>query len=77
MENKKQTAVDWLFMMLNNPNKDQEFAYKLFDKAKEIEEQQIEAAFMAGGRSAFNMAKGRDFQTLENYYNETYSRKSN
>ena len=41
MENKKQvTAVEWLFLMLNNPNKDQKFANKLLDKAKEMEKQQ-------------------------------------
>lgn len=44
----KKTAVEWLFMMLNNPNRNQEFAYKLFDKAKEIEKQQIMDAFGSG-----------------------------
>ena len=37
----KQTAVDWLFEMLNNPKRDQEFAKKLLDKAKEMEKEQI------------------------------------
>ena len=36
------TAVDWLFLMLNNPYSDQEFANKIFNKAKEIEEKYIE-----------------------------------
>ena len=36
-----QTAVEWLFLMLNNPNKDQEFANKLFEQAKEMEKEQI------------------------------------
>jgi hypothetical protein len=40
MEN-KQTAVEWLFIMLNNPNRDQEFANKLLQKAKEMEKEQI------------------------------------
>jgi hypothetical protein len=41
MENKKQvTAVEWLFLMLNNPNSDQDFANKLLNKAKEMEKQQ-------------------------------------
>ena len=35
----KQTAVEWLFLMLNNPNRNQDFANKLLDKAKAIEEQ--------------------------------------
>jgi hypothetical protein len=37
----KQTAVDWLFTMLNNPNRDQKFANKLLQKAKEMEKEQI------------------------------------
>lgn len=32
-----QTAVEWLFLMMNNPNRDQEFANKLLEKAKEME----------------------------------------
>jgi hypothetical protein len=40
-QDKKQTAVDWLFLMLNNPNSDQEFANKLLQKAKQIEKDQI------------------------------------
>ena len=37
----KQTAVEWLFLMLNNPNRDQEFANKLLLKALEMEKQQV------------------------------------
>ena len=33
----KQSAVEWLFLMLNSPDRDQEFAHKLLDKAKEME----------------------------------------
>jgi len=36
----KQTAVEWLFLMLNNPNNNQVFAKKLLDKAKEMEKEQ-------------------------------------
>lgn len=35
-----ESPVDWLFLMLNNPNRDQEFAKKLYDKAKEMEKKQ-------------------------------------
>jgi hypothetical protein len=44
----KQTAVEWLFLMLNNPNQNQEFANKLFLKAKEMEKQQIIDAYKSG-----------------------------
>jgi hypothetical protein len=60
---KQQTAVEWLFLMMNNPNKDQEFANKLYEKAKEIE--QIMNAWVNGVVSENNM-------TAEKYYNEMY-----
>jgi hypothetical protein len=41
MSEKQQTAVDWLFLMLNNPNRDQEFANKLLQKAKEMEKERM------------------------------------
>lgn len=44
----KQTAVEWLFLMMNNPNSNQEFNNKLFEKAKEIEKEQIDKAFKKG-----------------------------
>ena len=62
----KQTAVEWLFLMINNPNKDQEFANKLFEKAKEMEKKQIIDAFKEG----YN-----DSRTPKQYYNETFKNK--
>jgi hypothetical protein len=62
---KQQTAVEWLFLMMNNPNKDQEFANKLYDKAKEIEQEQIMNAWVKGVVSEGDM-------TARQYYNETY-----
>jgi len=62
---KQQTAVEWLFLMMNNPNKDQEFANKLCDKAKEMEQEQIMNAWVNGVVSEDNM-------TAEKYYKETY-----
>jgi len=34
----KQTPIEWLFLMLNNPNSDQDFNNKLLLKAKELED---------------------------------------
>jgi hypothetical protein len=64
---KQQTAVEWLFLMMNNPNKDQEFANKLYDKAKEIEQEQIMNAWVKGVVSEGDM-------TARQYYNETYKK---
>jgi hypothetical protein len=64
---KQQTAVEWLFLMMNNPNKDQEFANKLYDKAKEMEQEQIMNAWVKGVVSEGDM-------TARQYYNETYEK---
>jgi hypothetical protein len=64
---KQQTAVEWLFLMMNNPNKDQEFANKLYDKAKEIEQEQIMNAWVKGVVSEGDM-------TARQYYKETYEK---
>jgi hypothetical protein len=64
----KQTAVEWLFLMLNNPNKDQEFANKLLQKAKEMEKEQIIEAYHAG----VNLEYCLDMVSPREYYEETY-----
>ena len=64
---KQQTSVEWLFLMMNNPNKDQEFANKLYDKAKEIEQEQIMNAWVKGVVSEGDM-------TARQYYKETYEK---
>ena len=72
----KQTAVEWLFLMINNPNKDQDFANKLFNKAKEMEKQQIIDAWR-DGRSDQQSKDGKFYnRNAEYYYNETYKMKT-
>ena len=34
----KDTPIDWLFLMINNPNQNQDFANKLYNKAKQLED---------------------------------------
>jgi Leu/Phe-tRNA-protein transferase len=68
----KLTAVEWLFLMINNPNKDQKFANKLLDKAKEMEKEQIIESYCQG---CFDISKDENIfprETSEQYYNETY-----
>lgn len=66
----KQTAVDWLFLMLNDPNRDQEFAKKLYNKAKEIEEDQITFAWEDGfWEGCEDKLSGN---SALQYYNSTY-----
>lgn len=67
MENKK-TAVDWIFLMLNNPNRDQRFAKKLLDKAKEIEKEQIMDAYSFGWlNGCADKNPSEEFYYEENY----------
>ena len=68
----QQTAVEWLFLMLNNPNRDQDFANKLFEQAKAMEKKQIKKAFEEGGvQYVCNI--GDDLPPkAEDYYNKTY-----
>jgi hypothetical protein len=66
---KELTAVEWLFLMLNNPNKDQEFANKLLQQAKEMEKEQRMSDFTMGITNANRMEATKD---AEKWYNETY-----
>ena len=64
----KQTSVEWLFLMMNNPNSNQDFANKLFEQAKEMEKQQIINA-VYHHCSAMSHS---DLPCGEQYYNETF-----
>ena len=70
----KQTAVEWLFLMMNNPNKDQDFANKLLEKAKEMEKEQIIEAYEKGYTEdiPYPVSGGYYRMNAEQYYNETY-----
>jgi hypothetical protein len=71
----QQTAVEWLEEQLNKWSDGRFYLPPhLFEQAKQMEEKQHSNTFLAGGRSAFNAAKGRDFATFEDYYNETYKK---
>ena len=62
------TAVEWLFLMLNNPNRDQEFANKLLEQAKQMEKEQI---IIAHDQRIWPTPKA--FDDGEEYYNQTYN----
>jgi hypothetical protein len=64
----KQTAVEWLFLMLNNPNRNQDFANKLLEKAKAMEKEQIMDAHLNGYIDGGNQKS----TTEQQYYNETF-----
>jgi hypothetical protein len=63
----KQTAVEYLFNELWNTDKDKFMWHSILEKAKQMEFRQRETDFIAGGRSAFSAAKGKDFTTFEEY----------
>ena len=60
--------------MLNNPNRDQEFANKLLEQAKQMEKEQIMLACGVGYKDGILYANGKEwiYETVEQYYNETY-----
>lgn len=64
------TAVEWLVNQIF-AGKTKEWQ-KEIDLALLIQEDQISKSFIAGGKSAFNMIKGRSFQTIEEYIEKTY-----
>jgi hypothetical protein len=72
----KQTAVEWLFLMLNNLNRNQDFANKLLEKAKEMEKRQIIEAWNIRAKID-GVLTYTDNRTAEQYYNETYESKTN
>jgi hypothetical protein len=39
---KKETAVEWLFFILNDSDKDQKFANEILEQAKVMEKEQLE-----------------------------------
>ena len=65
------TAVEWLFLMLNNPNRDQGFANKLLDQAKQIEKEQIKMTWI-DGKYFGKYFVGENYDE-EQYYNEIYN----
>jgi hypothetical protein len=67
------TAVEWLEEEIGKKN----MGAFLEDKikiAKEMEENQIGSAFLAGGHSALSFDKGETYQTIEEYIEETYKK---
>jgi hypothetical protein len=60
---KKETVVDWLFDQLWETPKDKLSWFKILMEAKQIHEQQIKEAYLAGDCQN---------QTASQYYNETY-----
>ncbi len=67
--NKMITAVEWLFLMLNNPNRDQEFANKILEGAKVMEWKQLVDAWV-NGNNCEPKEVTQDY--AEKYYKEVY-----
>jgi hypothetical protein len=73
----KQTAVEWLYeeLILEGINVPKVF----YDKAKEMEKEQIETAFFKGDLFAEDYfdADNPTKDVSENYYKQTYESKTN
>jgi hypothetical protein len=72
----KQTAVEWLLENLNSePYSEEEFNYNrdCWDKAKEMEREQIAQSFEDGEYNYFySKEDGKDFENGFEYYNEKF-----
>lgn len=66
----KQTAVEWLFQMMNNPNNNQLVANKLFAQAKQMEKQQIEDAHYDGQLTTSDYGAYSEYS--EQYYKQNF-----
>ncbi len=78
----KQTAVEWLLENLNSePYSEKEFKYnsECWDKALEMEKEQIKSAFTKGDLFAedYFYPEKPNIDCSENYYNETFKPESN
>lgn len=74
----KQTAIDWLLdNLISEPYSEKDFEHneKCWDKAKEMEKEQIEFAYADGFANGFDDGKYDDepnYIDNEDYYNETF-----
>lgn len=68
---KKQTAVEFLFEKIVDSKHDDDL-YKFLAQAKVMEKEQHFQTFIAGGRSRDDFAKGLEFETFPDYYDNTY-----
>jgi hypothetical protein len=80
MENKKQTAVEWLeYKLANTPTEELVFRWRnIFDQAKAMEKEQIISSFDEGKSDGYKTAREWDemivWLSAEQYYNETYGK---
>ena len=69
---KTQTAVEWLVDKLNELEFDLRLIPNHIQQAKEMEKENLQDSFIAGGRSRNDFSTGKVFQTYEQYYKETF-----
>jgi hypothetical protein len=70
----QQTAVIWLFEQIPFEWSSSRAAFEALQQAKAMEKEQISDAYRAGHKDGWSESDGftQDFETTEQYYNETY-----
>jgi hypothetical protein len=68
----KQLAIEWLYDQIENKGK---CMYEVFDRAKEMEKEQIVNAFEIGYDNGACVQEGSAIYHGSNYYNETFKSK--
>jgi hypothetical protein len=69
MDNKQQTAVEWLEQEMLKPNLSMK---EILEQAKEMEKERIETAYNKGTVHGIDYPESTLPITGEQYYNETY-----
>jgi hypothetical protein len=73
MDNKQQTAVEWLFGQIPSACKSSKGAHDALEQAKEMEKEQIAKAFDDGDYNYhYSRKTGDDFEDGKEYFNEVY-----
>ena len=75
MNNKQQTAVEWLLNAIETKNGEEFSSYysEFIEQAKEMEKQQIAKAFDDGDYNYhYSRKTGNDFEDGQEYYQEVY-----
>lgn len=74
MEAKKQSSVEFLFLMLNNPNDNQEFNKRHLDKAKELHKEECRKIYEGMLQNVGTCINQSDLPIFEQYYEANFNK---
>ena len=69
---KKETAVEWLFSYMFNPSHPHEEQFELLKQAKEMEKERMKGMYVEGSFAKMRYYDGLEYIDADQYYNETH-----